>query len=202
MQRKGSLTLSSSPLSSPTPRERSLSYSPSSSPTRRKNFCAARKVSEEVGAQIVLGDRPIEITEPNSDDSTFRLNEQLSFSYPSLLQPLIHKQDTYLAWSLKRSKAFNNGKKVVGVIGKGHMNGVIYELVSDQRNLRFRDLAGKRPDGDHGSSRWVDSLFKSLVRDTVIGIMLWELYEQLSVTINCKWMVRTMYLTDIANLIM
>ncbi|KAG6729638.1 hypothetical protein I3842_01G039400 [Carya illinoinensis] len=155
-QRKGSLTLSSSPLSSTTPREMSLSSSPSSSPTRRKNFRAARKVSEEVGAQIVLGDRPIEMTEPNSDDSTFRLNEQLSFSYPSLLQPLMHKRDT-------RSKALNNNKKVVGVIGKGQMNGVIYELISDQGNLRFRDLAGKRPD------------------DTVIGIMLWALYGQLGV---------------------
>ncbi|KAG2715772.1 hypothetical protein I3760_03G094500 [Carya illinoinensis] len=178
-------------------------------------FRAARKVSEEVGAQIVLGDRPIEITlerawnsltwteklslvtsvirgitsssdmsrnglkEPNSDDSTFRLYEQLSFSYPSLLQPLIHERDTYLAWSLKRSKAVNNSKRVVGVIGKGHMNGVIYALVSDQGNLRFRDLAGKRPDGDPGSNRWVDSLLKSLVRDTVIGILLWALYEQI-----------------------
>ncbi|KAF5480347.1 hypothetical protein F2P56_001107 [Juglans regia] len=180
-------------------------------------FRVARKVSEEIGAQIVLGDRPIEITlerawnsltwneklslvtsvirgitsssdmsrnglkESNSDDSTFRLYEQLSFSYPSLLQPLIHERDTYLAWSLKRSKAVNNSKRVVGVIGKGHMNGVIYALVSDQGNLRFRDLAGgKRPDGDdHGSNRLVDGLLKSLARDTVIGILLWALYEQI-----------------------
>ncbi|KAB1210752.1 TraB domain-containing protein [Morella rubra] len=206
-------------------------------------FRAARKASEEVGAQIVLGDRPIEITlerawnslkwteklslvtsvirgitspsdtrpslkvrralfhcvwvtevvmhnlisfvlngkmslEPSSDDGTFQLYEQLSLSYPSLLQPLIHERDTYLAWSLKRSKAVNNSKRVVGVIGKGHMNGVIYALVSDQGNLRFRDLAGKRPDGD-GSNRFVTGLLKSLVRDTVIGIVLWAFYEQI-----------------------
>ena len=30
--------------------------------TLRKQFRAARKASEEVGAQLVLGDRPIEIT--------------------------------------------------------------------------------------------------------------------------------------------
>ncbi|XP_050254704.1 uncharacterized protein LOC126700557 isoform X1 [Quercus robur] len=177
-------------------------------------FRAARKISEEIGAQIVLGDRPIEITlerawnsltwteklslvtsvirgitsssemsrnslkEPSSDDGTFQLYEQLSFSFPSLLQPLIHERDTYLAWSLKRSKAVNNSKRVVGVIGKGHMNGVIYALVSDQGDLRFRDLAGKRPNGD-GSNRWVDGLLKSLVRDTVIGILLWALYEEI-----------------------
>ena len=84
----------------------------------------------------------------------------------------------YLAWSLKRSKAVNGGKRVVGVIGKGHMNGVIYALVSDQGNLRFRDLVGKRSSGD-GANGWVDSLLKNLVRDTVIGILLWALFEQI-----------------------
>ncbi|KAG9159687.1 hypothetical protein Leryth_017394 [Lithospermum erythrorhizon] len=81
----------------------------------------------------------------------------------------------YLAWSLKRSKAVNNCKKVVGVIGKGHMNGVIYALMADQGDLRFRDLAGYKPAG----SSWVRSIVKDLVRDTVIGILLWQIYEQL-----------------------
>ncbi|XP_039025340.1 traB domain-containing protein-like isoform X1 [Hibiscus syriacus] len=177
-------------------------------------FRAARKASEEVGAQIVLGDRPIEITlerawkslnwsekvnlvlsvirgitaplsdisgndlkEQSNGDDTFQLYERLSFSYPSLLQPLVHERDTYLAWSLKRSKAVNKCKTVVGVIGKGHMNGVIYALVSDQGDLRFRDLAGKTP--SEAESGWVQDLFKSLVRDTLIGILLWALYQQI-----------------------
>ncbi|KAB2596628.1 traB domain-containing protein [Pyrus ussuriensis x Pyrus communis] len=54
---------------------------------------------------------------------TSQLYEQLSSSYPSLLQPLIYERDTYFAWSLKRSKAVNKSKRVVGVIGKGCMNG-------------------------------------------------------------------------------
>ncbi|KAJ4956596.1 hypothetical protein NE237_013379 [Protea cynaroides] len=177
-------------------------------------FRAARKASEEVGAQIVLGDRPIEITlervwnslkwkeklrlvisvlrgitsstdlseknlkDSETDDSFFQLYEQLSFSYPSLLQPLIHERDTYLAWSLKRSKAVNSSTKVVGVIGKSHMNGVVYALVSDLGDLRFQDLVGKRAYGDN-SNGWVWTLFKNLFRDTVFGILLWELYEQL-----------------------
>ncbi|KAI5670140.1 hypothetical protein M9H77_10504 [Catharanthus roseus] len=183
-------------------------------------FRAARKVSEEIGAQIVLGDRPIEITLErawnslmwkeklrllnavisgitsssnlstnmlqgpkgqqisSSGDKEFGLYEQLSFSYPALLQPLIHERDTYIAWSLKRSKAVNNSKRVVGVIGKGHMNGVIYSLVSDQGNLRFRDLAGKKkPSGD--ASGWAATAFKNLIRDTVISVILWLLYEQI-----------------------
>ena len=72
----------------------------------------------------------------------------------------------------------NNSKRVVGVIGKGHLNGVIYALVSDQGNLRFRDLVGKRSSGD-GANSWVDSFLKNLVRDAVISIMLWALFEQI-----------------------
>ncbi|THU54054.1 hypothetical protein C4D60_Mb10t20970 [Musa balbisiana] len=177
-------------------------------------FRAARKVSEELGVQIVLGDRPIEITlerawssltwsekvrlvlslfrgissssselpESNMKDqemggSAYKLYESLSVSYPSLLQPLIHERDTYLAWSLKRSKAVNKSKKVLGVIGKGHMNGVVYALISDLGDLRFRDLVGKT--SGESNSGWLSNFLESLVRDTLLGFILWILYEQL-----------------------
>lgn len=174
-------------------------------------FRAARKASEEISAQVVLGDRPIEITlerawnslnwneklslvtsvlggitsssdrsklnlkESTTSDTDFQLYEQLSFSYPSLLQPLIHERDTYIAWSLKRSKAVRDSKRVVGVIGRGHMNGVIYALISDLGDLRFRDLVGERA-SNNGS--WVDTIVKNLIRDTVIGVVIWVIYEQ------------------------
>ncbi|XP_068635770.1 uncharacterized protein [Aristolochia californica] len=181
-------------------------------------FRSARKASEEVGAQIVLGDRPIEITlgrawsslkwreklnfvvsllrgikSPSFDASSsdlkdqekggdpFQLYEQLSSSFPSLLLPLVHERDTYLAWSLKRSKAVNNMKRVVGVIGKGHMNGVIHALMADQGDLRFRDLTGRRPESSNG---WVNSIIKGLVRDTLIGFILWIFYEQVRTMIQ------------------
>uniref|UniRef100_I1QL98 Uncharacterized protein n=1 Tax=Oryza glaberrima TaxID=4538 RepID=I1QL98_ORYGL len=171
-----------------------------------EEFRAARKVSEDLGAQLVLGDRPIEITlerawkslswdektklvvslfrgitsttDTSQDEkaagSPYELYEKLSISYPSLLQPLIHERDMFLAWSLKRSKAVNKSKTVVGIIGKGHMNGVVYALISDQGDLRFRDLVGRA-----SSDTWASSLIKGLVRDTIIGIVLWGLYEQL-----------------------
>lgn len=66
----------------------------------------------------------------------------------------------------------------MGVIGRGHMNGVVYAIISDQGNLRFRDLAGKKA-GDQGSNGFVSGLVQSLVRDTVIGVVLWVVYEQL-----------------------
>ena len=58
--------------------------------------------------------------------------------------PLIHERDVFLAWSLKRSKAVNGCQTVVGVMGKGHLRGVVYALMRDQGELRFRDLAGSR----------------------------------------------------------
>ncbi|GJN04179.1 hypothetical protein PR202_ga21703 [Eleusine coracana subsp. coracana] len=168
-------------------------------------FRAARRVSEDIGAQLVLGDRPIEITlerawkslswdeksklvislfrgitsatdAPEQDEkaagSPYELYQKLSASYPSLLQPLIHERDMFLAWSLKRSKAVNKSKTVVGVVGKGHMNGIVYALISDQGDLRFRDLVGRE-----SSDTWATSVIKGLVRDTIIGLVLWALYE-------------------------
>ncbi|KAE8803422.1 traB domain-containing protein [Hordeum vulgare] len=171
-----------------------------------EEFRAARRVSEDIGAQLVLGDRPIEITleralkslswdektkliislfrgitsttdmpqDEKAAVSPYELYEKLSSSYPSLLQPLIHERDMFLAWSLKRSKAVNKSKTVVGVMGKGHMNGVVYALISDQGDLRFRDLVGRE-----SSETWASSVVKGLVRDTVIGLALWALYELL-----------------------
>lgn len=59
---------------------------------------------------------------------------------------LIHERDLYLAWSLKRSKAVNGCERVVGVMGKGHMRGVVYALTHNPGELRFKDLVN-RDDG-------------------------------------------------------
>lgn len=76
----------------------------------------------------------------------------------------------------------NKSKSVVGVIGKGHMNGVIYALLSDTGNLRFRDLVGQKVSGE-GSTAFVANLIKGLIRDTLIGLLLWVLYEQFKGTL-------------------
>ncbi|XP_028756337.1 traB domain-containing protein isoform X2 [Neltuma alba] len=143
-------------------------------------FRAARKASEEVGAQIVLGDRPIEITLQRAWRA-LKWREKLSLVV-SVVRGITSSSSIssnkleYLAWSLKRSKAVNKCKKVVGVIGKGHMNGVVYALISDQGNLRFRDLVGQNPN----NGGWIEGLLKSLIRDTIIGFLLWALYEQIN----------------------
>ncbi len=54
-------------------------------------------------------------------------------------RPLVHERDQYLAWSLKRSKAVRGARVVVGVMGAGHMRGVVHALQTDRGGdtLRF-----------------------------------------------------------------
>lgn len=145
-------------------------------------FIAARVAAEATNAQLVLGDRPIEVTLRRAwerlsivkkiefikmmylaytseqsvqsrellealrkdDDAVNSMLTALSAKFPELAESFIHERDLYLAWSLKRSKAVNGCKTVVGVVGKGHMRGICYALTNDASGgLRFRDLAGR-----------------------------------------------------------
>uniref|UniRef100_A0A061SPB2 Trab domain-containing n=1 Tax=Tetraselmis sp. GSL018 TaxID=582737 RepID=A0A061SPB2_9CHLO len=134
---------------------------------------AAQEAADAVGAQVVLGDRPIEITlqraweqllgllaagifSPlpeldgaaiealNSEGPVTSMFSEMGRRFPQLASALIHERDLYLAWSLKRSKAVNGTRAVVGVIGRGHLRGVVYALTTDPGSLRFRDLVGAK----------------------------------------------------------
>ncbi len=59
-------------------------------------------------------------------------------SYPELVAPLITERDLYLAWSLKRSKAVNGAGVVVGVVGRGHLRGVVHALLRDRGGAGLR----------------------------------------------------------------
>lgn len=78
------------------------------------------------------------------DDIVSALVGQLQESYPELVAPLIHERDLYLAWSMKRSKAVNGTQRVVAVVGRGHLRGVVYALLHDDGKLRFSDLVSQR----------------------------------------------------------
>lgn len=145
-------------------------------------FRAARGAALAVQSQLVLGDRPVEITlamawaaasqadrlalasflaqgllgrtfpaitqdaidRLKADDSAVRsLFVMFASKYPALADPLLHSRDAYLAWSLKRSKAVNGTRHVVGVIGRGHLRGVCYALTHEQEALRFAMLIGR-----------------------------------------------------------
>lgn len=142
---------------------------------------SAKAAADVVGAQLVLGDRPIEITVERvwsalgwkarlqlmrqlvtglaasppevdgaqlkaleADDAVEMMTQQLTEAFPQVASAVLHERDLYLAWSCKRSKAVNGCTRVVAIIGRGHLPGVVYHLLQDSSNLRFRDLAGSR----------------------------------------------------------
>ena len=85
----------------------------------------------------------------------------------------------YLAWSLKRSKAVNGCQRVVGVVGKGHLRGVVHALLHDQQNLRFKDLVGARgvANGRLPRAQQLRKLAKNLAIETAIGLFLWWAWD-------------------------
>lgn len=69
---------------------------------------------------------------------------EFSARFPEVMPPLLHERDVYLAWSLSRSKAVNGSAAVVGIVGKGHLPGVVHALTEFPGKLFFWDLAGSR----------------------------------------------------------
>mmetsp|Transcript_15032 Transcript_15032/g.61289 ORF Transcript_15032/g.61289 Transcript_15032/m.61289 type:complete len:84 (+) Transcript_15032:633-884(+) len=80
----------------------------------------------------------------------------------------------YFTWSLKRSKAVNGRKAVVGVVGAGHVPGILKAIDSDAGNnestLRFKDLVAV-PHEPPLTQR----LAKRLAFDTVLFLCLLQL---------------------------
>lgn len=103
------------------------------------------------------------------DDAVGRMFAEAGRAFPELMSPLVHERDLYLAWSLKRSKAVNGTKTVVGVVGKGHLRGVVYALTADNGRLRFADLV----DGKNNRSGAPARLARRLAFDALIGAGLY-----------------------------
>uniref|UniRef100_A0A7S1X1G4 TraB domain-containing protein n=1 Tax=Tetraselmis chuii TaxID=63592 RepID=A0A7S1X1G4_9CHLO len=178
---------------------------------------AAKIAASHVQAQVVLGDRPIEITlqrawasltfreklqltsyliralfqpmnqvslddalieELKQDDAVSAMLKQFADAYPNLLKPLIFERDLYLAWSLKRSKAVNGTERVVGVVGKGHLRGVVYALTADSADLRFKDLVGGL-NSRASKQRFVFDVAKRVAWELALGTALFGLVAYL-----------------------
>ncbi|QDZ25912.1 TraB domain-containing protein [Chloropicon primus] len=145
-------------------------------------FRQAVKSARDVDAEVVLGDRPIDITlkrcwvnltmeerlklalvlastlvnqdqvsrevatQISTMESELNLDlvfEQVTETFPGLVEPLFKERDRYMAWTLKRSKAVTNCTEVVGVIGKGHLESVLDEIEADyaDQHLSFKRVA-------------------------------------------------------------
>lgn len=192
--------------------------------TRHVSQVAGVQAADDVGAQIVLGDRPIEITlercwsaltwqsrcrylaaflgamafpgliDKGADSGDARafqerveqikaqdMDETLQAAFagePGIIAPLVHERDLYLAWSCKRSKAVNGARRVVAVVGKGHLRGMLYAMENDPHGeIRFSDLVGGR-----NTKAWKErkrqEVVTNLARDTAVFTGLgWLLHE-------------------------
>jgi pheromone shutdown protein TraB len=180
------------------------------------------QAAEAVGASLILGDRPIDITlhrcwsaltwrrrwqlvqelrrtisnesgksgskdadaftkeleELKSDEGVQKAMQQVMTIAPEVMAPLIHERDLYLSWSMKRSKAVNGVKTVVGVVGKGHLRGIMFAMENDPGgHLRFSDLVGGR-NTKAFKQRQRKMAVQNLLRDTVIfGALFWAVSQ-------------------------
>ena len=77
---------------------------------------------------------------PDAQSGLDRFYDWMATRYPPLLPILVKERDQYLTWSLRRSKAVNGKRVVVGVVGRGHLPGIQSWLNVDSSELRFNDL--------------------------------------------------------------
>ena len=70
----------------------------------------------------------------------------------------------------------NGSSIVVGVVGRGHLQGIVQEIIHDKGELRFRDLVGVR------ESKSAKEQVYSLVLEIIIGVVLWFAWDYFSTT--------------------
>jgi len=75
------------------------------------------------------------LAELRSKDVLSEMMEELGKALPVLKRVLIDERDTYIAEKMKRA----NGKKIVSVVGAGHVNGIINHFNEDQ-NVKLDEI--------------------------------------------------------------
>lgn len=189
------------------------------------DFRAAYAAATDIGAEIVLGDRPIEITLSRAwealsagerlkllggtffglfkkvpklstrgattdadilsvvqsgrvdEDFLEKLMGELAVHFPNVVGPLVGERDTFMAWSIKRSRAVCGTRRVVAVIGRAHIRGVLAAIRNDNGGdtLVFKDLAKKSKTVEEGKSpKAAILLILRILGETIGSWYLWE----------------------------
>mmetsp|Transcript_44894 Transcript_44894/g.109548 ORF Transcript_44894/g.109548 Transcript_44894/m.109548 type:complete len:138 (-) Transcript_44894:178-591(-) len=86
---------------------------------------------------------------------------QLAELLPSVVEPLIRERDVFLSLTMKSSMAVNGCKTVVGVVGLGHLDGVM-TCLDQNHSGRFKELT------------WTPS--RAAMKQKVLGVprAVWE----------------------------
>jgi pheromone shutdown protein TraB len=129
-------------------------------------FRAAFRAANVIGSKVILGDREVTLTlgrswssltffqkfkflfmlgtalfqdidmamieEAKDPDVLYEMLLTVGRHFPSLLRTLIAERDTYLAATIQKC----GGRKVVAVVGFGHLNGIIEQLQQDQLDIQ------------------------------------------------------------------
>lgn len=88
---------------------------------------SARGVSSASASATALLDSALGDGE-SSTDALDAMEAALASQFPSLIAPLIAERDVYLSLTLKSSRAVSGKRRVLGVVGRGHLDGVVRAL--------------------------------------------------------------------------
>ena len=112
-----------------------------------------------------------------ADATLAAMEAALAREYPALVAPLIRERDIYLSLTLKSSRAVSGTRRVLGVIGRGHLEGVCAALGEDHAG-GFKALTWT-PSRAAAKQRVLGlpkPLVTRLVFDASLGVALWWLY--------------------------
>jgi pheromone shutdown protein TraB len=117
------------------------------------------------------------------DDVVEDLMQKLANEIPSIVAPLLHERDAYYAWTVKRSMAVQGNRRVLGVLGRGHLRGVATALQCDNGgdSLIFKDLTYVEKEDDTVASKVLFGV--RVIGETLGPIALWKAYESGSFTL-------------------
>lgn len=91
----------------------------------------------------------------DEEDALALMEAELSARYPSLVGPLVRERDIFLSLTIKSSRAVSGRRRVLGIVGVGHLDGVMTALAEDHHGA-FKRLT------------WTPS--RAAAKQTVLGV--------------------------------
>jgi len=107
-----------------------------------------------------------------------RYSHMLAEAFPALVDPLVSERDIFLSLTMKSSMAVNGCDRVVGVIGKGHVKGVM-SCLSQNHSGKFKELTWTptRAAAKEKVMGIPKVVVDRLVVDTIIFLVLYQAYQ-------------------------
>ena len=98
-----------------------------------------RLVDSALGEEIAAGGDGDDRALTSARDAVAAMESALSARFPSVVEPLITERDIFLSLTIKSSMAVSGKRCVLGVVGAGHLDGVVRALGEDHQG-EFKSL--------------------------------------------------------------